>query len=131
MIDTTAAENGILQTRLEQTQQKLALAEDVLKRQAGAILDIDLKIYSSMKQLLTANDVYKLSAGHEPMRVNVLEIMNTLRRFASNRFKAAGIDAYISPATGDRPIHREVTAEDRKPRLDRGAGDGTGYQLRR
>jgi len=103
MIDTTVQDNRLLQARLEQALQKLELAESVIKQQAGAILDVDLKVYACMKQLLTANDVYKSSVGHEPMRVNVLEIMNTLRRFASNRFRAAGIDAYISPAAGVVP----------------------------
>ena len=65
---------------------------DLLEQKgAQAAVDIDLKIYSSMKQLLTANDV-KRDAG---MRTNILEIMNELRRFTKERLEIANANPSI------------------------------------
>lgn len=105
--DTTIQELGILSAKLTDTEKRLKMAEDTIKRQAGAIIDVDLKVFHCMKQLLTANDVYKSAVGHEPMRVNILEILNDLRRFARGRFEEAGIHAYAEDDLNgrtDRPI---------------------------
>lgn len=113
-MDTTVQELRILSDKLADAERRLKMAEDVIKRQAGAIIDVDYKTFHSMKQLLTANDVYKSAVGHEPMRVNILEILNDLRRFARNKFETAGIHAYaeddkeIPGGRTDRPI--ETTA---------------------
>ncbi len=101
-MDTTVQENAILSAKLTDTEKRLKMAEDVIKRQAGAIIDVDMKVYHSMKQLLTANDVYKIAVGHEPMRVNILEILNDLRRFARGRFEDAGIHAYAEEEPNGR-----------------------------
>ena len=108
-MDTTTQEVAILSTKLADTEKRLKMAEDVIKRQAGAIIDVDLKLYHCMKQLLTANDVYKSAIGHEPMRVNILEILNDLRRFARGQFEAAGIHAY-GEDTGNGRTDRPATS---------------------
>lgn len=115
-----ALELKILSDKLANAERKLEVAEDVIKRQAGAIIDVDYKIYHSMKQLLTANDVYKTAVGHDPMRVNVLEIMNDLRRFARAQFEKAGIMAYAEEPDGS--IDRSATPVTNKVQLA-GTGD--------
>lgn len=63
------------------------------QRGSQAAIDVDLKIFASMKQLLTANDV-KRDAG---MRTNILEIMNELRRYTRERLEIAN----ANPSVGD------------------------------
>ena len=104
---TESQEMTLLRQKLTDAEARLVKAEAVIQRQAGAILDVDLKTFHCMKQLLTANDVYRDSVGHDPMRVNILEIVNDLRRFAKRRFEAAGIIATIEPPApnGEKPEH--------------------------
>lgn len=87
MITDEVREISILRAKLDEATSELQRATRIIKAQAGAIMDVDLKTRHSMKQLLTANDVKKDKA----MRENILEIMNELTRFAQNRFEAAGI----------------------------------------
>lgn len=102
--NTELQEVALLRQRLTYVEAELVRAKEVIQRQAGAIIDTDLKTFHAMKQLLTANDVYKNNIGHDPMRVNILEIMNDLRRFAKRRFEAAGIIATVEPApNGEQP----------------------------
>jgi hypothetical protein len=68
--------------------------QGLLDKKKQAAIDVDLKIYAAMKQLLTANDV-KRDAG---MRTNILEIMNELRRFTRERLEATDANQSI----GDR-----------------------------
>ena len=103
MINTEQQEMALLRQRLTETEAELVRAKTVIRSVAGAIIDVDLKTYHGMKQLLMANDVYKSQVGHEPIRSNILEIMNDLRRFARNRFEAAGIIATVEPAPGEEP----------------------------
>ena len=117
MIETEEVE--LLRQRLEATEARLVRAEETIKKIAGAIIDTDFKTFHCMKQLLTANDVFRDSIGHDPMRVNILEILNDLRRFTKKRFEVAGIIAVAqsepngeepdaSHGDGDRPnsLHR-------------------------
>lgn len=125
-MDTTQQELRILSDKLTETERRLTMAEDVIKRQAGAIIDVDYKLYASMKQLLTANDVWKTAVGHEPMRVQILEILNDLRRFARGKFEAAGIHAYAEGAeTLSGRTDRPATPIANKVQLA-GSGDATG-----
>lgn len=107
MINTETQEMILLRQRLTDAEAKLARAETVIQRMAGAIIDVDLKTFHAMKQLLMANDVYKSQIGHEPIRSNILEILNDLRRFARNRFEAAGIVATVEP-----PAEEQTDASD-------------------
>jgi hypothetical protein len=119
MINTEQQEMALLRQRLTDTEAELERAKAVIRAQAGAIIDVDLKTFHCMKQLLTANDVFKSNIGHDPMRVNILEILNDLRRFAKRRFEAAGIiataqdtpseeepDASHSDGDGKNSVHR-------------------------
>lgn len=118
MINTESQEMTLLRQRLTDTEAELARAKNVIERQAGAIIDVDLKTYHAMKQLLTANDVFRDSIGHDPMRVNILEILNDVRRFAKHRFESAGIiaTAELAPngehdASHDIPKRVESTSQ--------------------
>ncbi len=95
-------EMAILRQRLTDAEVERGRAKQVIARQAAAIMNVDLKVYHCMKQLLTANDVYRDSVGHDPMRINILEILNDLRRYAQHEFERAGIITEGAPDASHR-----------------------------
>ena len=122
MTNTESQEIALLRQRLTDSEARLERAEETIRRCAGAIMDTDLKTFHSMKQLLTANDVYRDSIGHDPMRVNILEILNDMRRFAKRRFEAAGIIATVQKAPNEEEPDASVGEPDgvrqKNPRTD-------------
>jgi hypothetical protein len=86
-------ERDILDNRIQTYEQFEILVQK-------ALWETDIKIYQTMKRLLTANDVKK----DKGMRENILEQMNDLRRNVEGFFKNAGVELpHASDSNGGEP----------------------------
>ncbi len=72
-------------------REKLTQAEDQLVLVRRALWESDMKVHNVMTRLLVANDVNKGTMAFWPMRSNILEQMNDLRRNIRGFFANVGI----------------------------------------
>lgn len=78
----------LLRDKLTRTEDDF---EEYKKNTSLALTEANLKINAVMTRLLAANDVSKRTPFFAPMRTNILEHMNDLRRQINGFFINAGI----------------------------------------